>query len=180
MIGHRVATYPRSMVFPLDAVPIGASYHLIDGTVAAHRHMFVEIAVVLGGRGQHAAERGTYDAQPGDVFVLHPGTWHAYTACQQCTIVNCYFGTELLEHELAWMRADAMVAPLLHSGQTGLHQAATQHCLCAIPTRSRRSTRSIDITAYGNRINAFGALHNIDPHVTLCEYNAALMHVRGF
>lgn len=26
-------------------------------------------------------------------------------------------------------------------------------------------TRTVDITAYGNRVNAFGALHNVDPHI---------------
>lgn len=112
-VSSSVAALPRSMVFPVDAVPIGASHYVIDGVVAAHRHMFVEIAVVLGGSGEHCAETGSHMARPGDVFVIHPGVWHAYQGCQQCAIVNCYFGAELLDRELAWMRQDALVAPLL-------------------------------------------------------------------
>ena len=123
-----ITTYPRSMVFPLAAIPIGASHYVIDGAVAAHRHMFVEIAVILGGRGCHCAEHGVYNAQIGDVFVILPGVWHAYEHCQQSEIYNCYFGTELLEKELAWMRDDQSVAPLFQSPfvDRGVRNAAAQ------------------------------------------------------
>ena len=110
-----IAAYPRSMVFPLAAIPVAASHYVINGAVAAHRHMFVEIAVILGGRGYHCVEYGVYDAQIGDVFVIYPGEWHAYEHCHQSEIYNCYFGAELLENELAWMRDDHAVAPLLQS-----------------------------------------------------------------
>jgi AraC family transcriptional regulator, L-rhamnose operon transcriptional activator RhaR len=128
MSAHNIAAYGRAVVFPVDAVPIGAGQFVIDGEVAAHRHLFVEIAVVMGGTGQHVAEHGTYAAQVGDVFVIHPGAWHAYAGCHRCVVANCYFGAELLDRELAWMRQDAAVAPLLAEPRAalGVPQAATR------------------------------------------------------
>jgi len=115
--------YPRSMVFAQETIPVGASRHLIDGDVAAHRHMFVEIAVILGGSGQHRSEQGRAEAGSGDVFVIRPGTWHAFEGCRQCLIYNCYFGAELLQQELAWLHDDPGVAQLYpHQPKSGVAQ----------------------------------------------------------
>lgn len=101
------------MVFPQVSVPVGASRHVIDGTVMAHRHHFVELAVILGGRGEHCSADGVTVVEPGDLFVMSPGVWHAYTRCEACIIHNCYFGGELLERELSWLRDEQLGSTLI-------------------------------------------------------------------
>lgn len=117
-----IVAHPRSMVFPIDTLPISAGEYCITGSVAPHRHMFIEIAVILNGQGCHYAEGGTCAVHPGDIFVIHPGDWHAYDQCRQCEIANCYVGTELLNQELAWLRDEPTMALILQAAAAKLHE----------------------------------------------------------
>ncbi|WP_328332943.1 AraC family transcriptional regulator [Kribbella sp. NBC_00382] len=78
--------------------------HTLSDTVAAHTHDFVELAVVGPGEGQHLTSSGERPLQHGDVIVLRPGAWHAFTSCSDLTVANCCVSTRALHAELAGLR----------------------------------------------------------------------------
>jgi AraC family L-rhamnose operon transcriptional activator RhaR len=81
-----------------------------------HTHSFVEIAFTIAGAGTHHSLTGRQPLQTGDVVLLRPGVWHGYEDCQQLTLFNCCFSSELLRRELAWTREDPLIGYLLWSG----------------------------------------------------------------
>jgi AraC family transcriptional regulator, L-rhamnose operon transcriptional activator RhaR len=97
--------------------PVGVPFHVHmpthDGDVPLHDHDFFEIAVVLAGVGVHRTIHGESPIAAGDVFILHPGQWHAYERCRSLQLCNCLLGVELLTREIGWGRSDPHLAPLL-------------------------------------------------------------------
>jgi len=84
-----------------------------DGDTPLHDHDFAEFAVIQAGRAVHRSVYGEEPVEAGDVFVLHPGQWHAYERCRGLELMNCCLGLPLLAGELAWTRTDPLLAPLL-------------------------------------------------------------------
>lgn len=93
-----------------------AGYYVHDDRAPLHCHSFVEIAFVTGGRGVHQSRTGGQPVSAGDVILLRPGVWHGYDECQNLTLYNCCFSSDLLRRELAWTREDPMVGYLLWTG----------------------------------------------------------------
>ena len=96
---------------------VGAHLHvnrpLHEGDIPLHDHDFVEIALVCAGRALHRTIHGERAVGAGDLFILHPGQWHAYERCRGLELINCCLGVELLSRELAWVRSDPQLGQLL-------------------------------------------------------------------
>jgi AraC-like DNA-binding protein len=106
---------------------LGAVHRLSDA-VAAHTHDFVELAVVGSGEGRHLTSSGERLLQHGDVIVLRPGAWHAFTGCADLTVANCCVSTRALHAELAGLREFPEYRRLLWTdpstpGSYGVHVA---------------------------------------------------------
>jgi AraC family L-rhamnose operon transcriptional activator RhaR len=106
---------------------LGAVHSLSDG-VAAHTHDFVELAVVGPGEGRHLTSRGERPLRHGDLIVLRPGAWHAFTDCADLTVANCCVSTRALQAELAGLREFPAYRSLLWTdpstpGSYGVHVA---------------------------------------------------------
>ncbi|MGI5128624.1 helix-turn-helix domain-containing protein [Pseudonocardia sp. CA-107938] len=119
---------------PLDA-EIDVNRHVLDETLVAHDHDFVEVAVVAGGSAVHETLYGERRIGRGDAFVIRPGAWHAYRRCVQLAVVNCCFQARLLERELQWLAGEPRLRLLLWPGRgtddgvvpVSLGAAAFQH-----------------------------------------------------
>lgn len=112
----------RTLFAPVG-VPVHVHQPVHDGDVPLHDHDFYEIAVVMGGVGVHRTIHGESPIAGGDVFILHPGQWHAYERTRQLRLCNCLIGIELLTREIGWARTDPVLGPLLPSRLGGPEQA---------------------------------------------------------
>lgn len=110
-------------LFPPVGVPVHLNHPTHDGDVPLHDHDFYEIAVVTGGVGVHRTIHGEVPIASGDVFILHPGQWHAYERTRQLRLCNCLLGIELLTREISWARTDPLLGPLLPSRLAGPEHA---------------------------------------------------------
>ncbi|MFJ6797131.1 AraC family transcriptional regulator [Streptomyces sp. NPDC091268] len=119
-------------------VPVHAGRHHLTGNVPGHSHDFLEIALVVSGRGRHLTAAGGRPLAAGDAIVLRPGPWHSYVDCAGLTVVNCCFAAELLRADLAWIRSEPAVNHLLWGGPSapgnagvfGLRLEAEPHSRC--------------------------------------------------
>jgi AraC family L-rhamnose operon transcriptional activator RhaR len=112
----------RGLLYFTDGTLAYAGHYIHEQTHPVHTHSFVEIAVVVGGEGQHRSLAGTQDLRVGDAIVLRPGVWHGYEDCHSLDLYNCCFSTELLRRELAWMREDPLLGYLLWSGPNAMQR----------------------------------------------------------
>lgn len=106
---------------------LGAVHRLAEA-LEAHTHDFVELAVVGPGEGHHLTSRGERPLHHGDVIVLRPGAWHAFTGCTDLTVANCCVSTRALRAELAGLREFPAYRRLLWTepsapGTYGVHVA---------------------------------------------------------
>jgi AraC-like DNA-binding protein len=99
-----------------------AGHYLHEQSHPVHTHSFLEVAVVVGGKGAHVSLAGHQPLRVGDVILLRPGVWHGYEDCRGLDLYNCCFSTELLERELAWTREDPIFSYLLWTGPYSLHR----------------------------------------------------------
>jgi AraC family L-rhamnose operon transcriptional activator RhaR len=106
----------KGLLFFTDGTLAYAGHWIHEQSHPAHTHSFVEIAVVVGGEGEHRTLDGVQPLAIGDVVLLRPGVWHGYEACRCLDVYNCCFSTELLRRELAWMQEDPLLGYLLWSG----------------------------------------------------------------
>jgi AraC family L-rhamnose operon transcriptional activator RhaR len=112
-----------------DGRPVFGGINKLSADVAAHTHDFVEIAVVGPGRGRHLTSRGERRLRHGQVIVLRPGAWHAFTDCVELTVANCCISTQALRGEFAVLRDIPMFRRLLWTdpvaaGAHGVHVAS--------------------------------------------------------
>lgn len=103
----------RHELFPAVGAPIHVNRPLHQGDIPLHRHDFMEIALVVGGKGLHRTIHGLVMIKPGDVFLLRPGDWHAYEKCADLRLANCCLGTDLVSGPLGWLKDDPLLGPLL-------------------------------------------------------------------
>jgi AraC family transcriptional regulator, L-rhamnose operon transcriptional activator RhaR len=82
-------------------------------STVAHHHEWLEIAIASRGEARHRTTSGELSFKAGHVFIIPPGTWHAYTCCRGLEIYNCLLSPDLLNGALAWAAADATLGPLL-------------------------------------------------------------------
>ncbi|HYF50318.1 MAG TPA: AraC family transcriptional regulator [Planctomycetota bacterium] len=117
--------YERDFVFrTFIKTPINVLRTVHNGLEEPHDHDFVEVVLVAGGSAAHQTMRGVEQIGRGDLFVLRPGTWHAYERSKHLDIFNVCFGPELLRNELAWMIDEPALAHLFWSGPLGSRSAS--------------------------------------------------------
>lgn len=109
-------------VFADRATALAVLRGRLNGDGPMHDHEFMEIQVVLSGRGIHRTLDEQQPVGAGDVFVLRPGTIHTYRECRNMEILVCCFGVNLLARELAWLREDPALSYLLWTGPRSLDQ----------------------------------------------------------
>lgn len=94
---------PRS-----SPLPLAIRHELYENGMdtGAHLHSdFYAFYIVQGGKGIHLIDNHPYPIVRGDVYVLPPGTVHAYKDYQTLEIDACYFQIQLFsEEELAALR----------------------------------------------------------------------------
>jgi AraC-like DNA-binding protein/mannose-6-phosphate isomerase-like protein (cupin superfamily) len=108
----------RAEVFA-GGVALAAGPFVVAEPVPPHVHDFVELALVVAGVGSHTTADGTDRLSPGDVVVVRPGAWHAWTpeaGVQPLAVTNAYLGPETLHQELGWVLDDPRLARLLLVG----------------------------------------------------------------
>ena len=106
--------------------PVFGGVHELSADVDAHTHDFVEIAVIGPGRGRQLTSGGERRLRHGEVIVLRPGAWHAFTGCADLTVANCCISAQALRAELAGLRGIPMFRRLLWTdpfaaGSHGVH-----------------------------------------------------------
>ncbi|MEV4347024.1 AraC family transcriptional regulator [Actinoplanes sp. NPDC049596] len=100
----------------IEGSAVWAGHYLHEDMHPVHTHSFVEIAVMMGGKGTHHSLAGRRELSVGDVVLLRPGVWHGYEECERLDLFNCCFSTELMQRELAWTRQDPQLGHLLWTG----------------------------------------------------------------
>lgn len=69
-----------------------------DGVL--HRHAFFELVYILRGTATHLLEENSTHLQPGDYFIIDPGTKHCYRDTKDLELINCLFLPEYIDRAL--------------------------------------------------------------------------------
>lgn len=85
---------------------ITAARLVVKKEFAPHDHEEMIVVVILRGKGKHRTIYGSDEVRPGDVFVLRPSMWHAFSDCLNLQAYVCYFEPRLLQRELSWLLED--------------------------------------------------------------------------
>lgn len=93
--------------------PVLGDVYELDSDIEPHAHDFLEIAVVGDGSGIHVTANGERPLHLGDLIILRPGAWHAFSRCRGLTVANCCLSAQALRHELAPLRDIAVLRRLL-------------------------------------------------------------------
>ncbi|MGV3618754.1 MAG: AraC family transcriptional regulator [Fimbriimonas sp.] len=114
--------------YPDAPVPVAMSRgegFTLNEDVIPHDHDFFEIAIIFGGTGLHVVGEGQVPLQRGSLILLRPGTWHAFEACQDLTVVNLGFAPSFVARELRGV-LDTRAAHLLAHGRPVRHAALAE------------------------------------------------------
>jgi len=98
---------------PTVGAPVHVNHPRHDGDTPLHDHDFLELALVTAGYAVHRTVHGEQPVAVGDLFILHPGQWHAYERCRGLELYNCCVGTALLAHEMLWAVQDPHLGMVL-------------------------------------------------------------------
>ncbi len=71
--------------------PSASLQHHYDLTLVPHSHDFSELVLVVGGRGEQSVNGEILPVLPGDVFFLHGGAEHFFTAWNELDLCNVLF-----------------------------------------------------------------------------------------
>lgn len=113
---------PRSHVFAERGLPVTVRRTRVRPQDQPHDHEFMELQLVVSGRGRHWTTTGEAPVSRGDAFVMRPGAWHAYRDCRRLEVYVCCFGLELLHREMAWLLDDPALGYLLWTGPMALNR----------------------------------------------------------
>jgi AraC family L-rhamnose operon transcriptional activator RhaR len=116
-----------SEIFRPAHAPVRAEQRTIDGSSPMLDRDFMEVVVVLDGKGTHRTIYGDQPIRRGDAFVLRPGAWHAYQSAQSLNVFECRFGLELLQRELAWTRDDPAMELMFWAAPLSLDRRGLLH-----------------------------------------------------
>jgi AraC-like DNA-binding protein/mannose-6-phosphate isomerase-like protein (cupin superfamily) len=108
--------YREHELFGAAALPVLAGIYDLEGGTEIHGHDFCEIAVVGGGSGRHVCAQGEEEVRRGAVFVLRPGAWHGFVACDHLLVANACVSMTALRADLGFLRDDPGVRDLLWTG----------------------------------------------------------------
>jgi len=71
--------------------PLAISPQKRQKELALHAHDFMELVVVIAGRGLHYTQTEKYEIQRGSVFVIQPGHAHGFLETRSLHLVNILF-----------------------------------------------------------------------------------------
>ncbi len=91
-------------IFEHTGVPVDVFRVTHTDDMPLHAHEFAEIVIVTGGEAVHRMFEREQLLVVGDVFVVHPGSSHAYTQVDNLELTNILFVESLLD---AWVDQDA-------------------------------------------------------------------------
>ncbi len=131
--------YSRKEIFASSPTPVMAHRLTVEDEFVPHDHDLMIVVLVLHGHGMHRTIYGSEPAQPGDVFVLRPGMWHAFSKCSQLEALVCCFGPELLHKELTWLLEDPALNYLFRVGPRSLDRKGIIRI--HLPLESRNTCR---------------------------------------
>ncbi|MGC4939768.1 AraC family transcriptional regulator [Kribbella sp. DT2] len=101
--------------------PVWGGVHVLTSGVAPHAHDFLELAVIGRGAGFHQTSQGSDAVRHGQVLILRPGPWHAFTRCQDLTVANCCISPRGLRTELSALQQIPLFRDLLWTTPTITH-----------------------------------------------------------
>ena len=102
----------RAAVFQRPHQMVRSESHCLTGHFRPHDHAFLELAFIFDGAGTHRTVHGERPLTRGQVFILSPNVWHAYLACQELHVYNCYVSEDVLKRELGWTLEDPLLGRL--------------------------------------------------------------------
>lgn len=101
------------------SVGISARLAVLTQSMAAHRHDFWELAFAVKGYGHHEDEQARLPSLSGDVWVIHPGQWHAYPLVRgSLSIYNLLFSCDFVTTHAPALRQLRCLEPLLDYSPT--------------------------------------------------------------
>jgi len=123
---------------------------LADGEEEAHDHDFMELAVILGGKGIHKSHLGETPLSTGTALLIQPNYWHEYSRCRDLELVNFCFPVAIVRSE--WRNLfDERVRSLVRSGK-GLQfaqlPAETVHSIQVIEQTQRSSCGALGLVVW--------------------------------
>lgn len=77
-------------------VPVQVHRMTRQTDTAPHGHPFHELVVIVNGRGRHVTDTEDYPISKGDVFLVRPGTPHAYQNTKDLELINILYYPDLL------------------------------------------------------------------------------------
>ncbi len=89
--------------FPDPAAPVRVHRAFTRGT-DLHRHEFVELVLVLSGRGGHVAGTSRSLIEPGHVLIVAPGRSHAYEPGPGLSVINLIIRRTFLREQARTLR----------------------------------------------------------------------------
>lgn len=103
-------------VVAADGWPVAVQHFVHEGSSLPHDHEFVEIFLVVAGRGKQVWRDGEQRLAVGDFGILPPRQWHWLVDCAALDLVNCFVGPELLDGPLGYLEHDVGLLGALRSG----------------------------------------------------------------
>ena len=101
--------YLSGRMFPEPDFPVSVTRLLQRSQMPQHTHDFIEFVLVAGGYTIHYVGTGkeqlSYGLIQGDCFTILPGEIHAYSESHNLILYNVAFKEELLQNELAELKA---------------------------------------------------------------------------
>lgn len=97
---------------------VGAEFVEVAAPISPHMHDFIEIALIISGSGHHRSRTGTEAAVAGSVFLIRPGSWHAFDPLPSLTVANVYFDERVVFDKLPWLFSDPAKSRRLLSAGT--------------------------------------------------------------
>lgn len=88
---YRLRNYPHAGEFLFHI-----SSALVEGGFHEHGHDFIELTVIFDGTGRHTINGVVRDCRPGDAYVFHRGTVHAFSDAQKLMMMNVMFAPAFL------------------------------------------------------------------------------------
>lgn len=103
-------------VVAADGWPVAVQHFVHEGSSLPHDHEFVEIFLVVAGRGKQVWRDGEQRLAVGDFGILPPRQWHWFVDCAALELVNCFMAPELLDGPLAYLEHDLRLLRAVRSG----------------------------------------------------------------
>ncbi len=87
----------KHLYFQENSLPIKVLWMDRQDTIELHEHDFNELVIVFEGDGTHYTIKEKYHIRQGDIFLIRPGTRHAYDNTKNLKIINLLYLPEKLD-----------------------------------------------------------------------------------